>query len=65
MKGSINGKFPRTPDGWVLMDWDGEFNTEGSRWRFRISIRRFSPDFWLEFAGWNGKLDFFTMKSYF
>ena len=26
MKGSINGKFPRTPDGWVLMDWGGEFN---------------------------------------
>jgi len=26
MKGTIRGKFPKTPDDWVLMDWGGEFN---------------------------------------
>jgi hypothetical protein len=26
VKGTIKGKFPQTPDGWVLMDWGGEFN---------------------------------------
>ena len=26
MKGTIKGKFPKEPDKWVLMDWDGEFD---------------------------------------
>jgi hypothetical protein len=44
MKGSIKGKFPQTPDGWVLMDWDGEFNKAYELKEDRCNIVVFDKD---------------------
>ena len=58
MKGTIKGKFSQTPDGWVLMDWGGEFNKayelkenhcsivvfdqDGLR-RIQVAVQEFNP----------------------